>query len=64
MLNLGKVSRGWLAEVGVNDLSDLKRMGAAEAYRRIKARHPGRASLNLLYALHGALANVRWNQIP
>lgn len=64
MLNLGKVSTGWLAEIGVHDLAGLKRMGAAKAYLRIKANHPQRASVLLLYALHGALANVRWNEIP
>lgn len=38
-------------------------VGAVEAYCLVKARQP-RASLNLLYALYGAVHNIPWNMIP
>ncbi|MEM7050814.1 MAG: TfoX/Sxy family protein [Acidobacteriota bacterium] len=61
--NLGPTSVRWLVEVGIERPSDLETLGAVEAYRRI--RGAGLAvSLNLLYALHGALWNVSWIDLP
>ena len=39
-------------------------MGAIEAYRRVKDLFPQAASLNLLWALQGALMDIAWNQVP
>ena len=63
LLNLGPVSRRWLREVGVRSQADLTRIGVVEAYRRVKAKWPG-ASLNLLYALEGAVRGVHWTMVP
>ena len=38
-------------------------VGVVEAYCLVKARQP-RASLNLLYALYGAVYHIPWNMIP
>jgi DNA transformation protein and related proteins len=62
LLNLGPVSTAWLVEIGVRTAGDLNRLGAVVAYRMVKARHP-EASLNLLYALHGAVTGTRWNTL-
>jgi DNA transformation protein len=62
--NLGPVSRGWLAEVGVTELADLEAVGSVEAYRRVRDRYGRRATLNLLYTLGGALLDLRWDQLP
>ena len=61
--NLGKTSAQWLHAVGIHNLSDLKRLGAADAYRAVKARGV-RASKVLLYAIEGALLDVHWNDVP
>ena len=49
--------------MGIHNLSDLKRLGAADAYRAVKARG-FRASKVLLYAIEGALLDVHWNDVP
>lgn len=64
MLNLGPKSREWMAAVGVHTGADLAAIGAVEAYRRAKAAFPDRVSLNLLYALEGALLGMRWDELP
>ena len=61
--NLGKTSAQWLHAVGIHSISDLKRLGAVDAYRAVKARG-FRASKVLLYAIEGALLDVHWNDIP
>lgn len=64
LMNLGPTTRARLAAVGVPDAASLRRIGAAEAYRRLKAHLPNRVSLNALYALHAALDGVHWNTYP
>ena len=61
--NLGPVSAGWLHAIGVYTEADLRDLGPVEAYGQITALFPG-TSLNLLYALHGALENQHWAQLP
>ncbi len=61
--NLGKTSAQWLHAVGIHSASDLRRLGAVDAYRAVKARG-FRASTVLLYAIEGALLDVHWNDIP
>ena len=61
--NLGKTSAQWLHAVGIHSAADLKRLGAVDAYRAVKARG-FRASKVLLYAIEGALLDVHWNDIP
>ena len=61
--NLGKTSAQWLHAVGIHSMSDLRRLGAVNPYRAVKARG-FRASKVLLYAIEGALVDVHWNDIP
>ena len=61
--NLGKTSAQWLHAVGIHSAADLRRLGAVDAYRAVKARG-FRASKVLLYAIEGALLDVHWNDIP
>ncbi|HSC83486.1 MAG TPA: TfoX/Sxy family protein [Pseudomonas sp.] len=61
--NLGKTSAQWLHAVGIHNASDLRRLGAVDAYRAVRARG-FRASKVLLYAIEGALLDVHWNQLP
>ena len=61
--NIGPKSMAWLRQTGVRSLEDLKAVGALAAYVRVK-RAGFRPSLNLLYALEGAILDCHWQDIP
>jgi len=63
MRNIGKVSRTWLRAIELHTLDDLKRCGSVAAYRMIKSMQP-KATLNLLWALEGAILDIDWREIP
>ena len=63
MRNLGPKSTSWLQAVGVSDLDTLREVGAVETYLRVK-RAGFNSSLNLLWALAGALCDCPWNHLP
>ena len=60
--NLGPKSQQMLARAGIHTLADLQRMGAVAAYLRVK-RHGGNVSLNLLWALEGAISGLHWQDV-
>ena len=62
--NLGPATRRRLEEAGIATESELRSLGAVEAYRRLKFRDPKRVSLNALYALEAALRNCHWLHLP
>jgi len=64
LLNLGPKSGERLRAVGVDSYEALERLGSVEAYLRVDQRFPGWATKNLLYALEGALNDVRWDLLP
>ncbi len=59
MLNLGPVSKEWLRAIGVHSLNDLKRQGSVKTYLKVKNKGFN-TSLNLLWALEGAILNRPW----
>ncbi|TLY50221.1 MAG: TfoX/Sxy family protein [Gammaproteobacteria bacterium] len=61
--NVGPKSAAWLRQVGVRTQDDLARLGAVEAFMKVK-RAGFKPSLNLLYALEGALADCHWADLP
>ncbi len=62
--NIGPVSAARLAAVGIKDVTDLEEMGSVTTYRRVKEWFPTETSLNLLYALEGALLDLPWDDLP
>jgi DNA transformation protein len=62
--NIGPVTTGWLHEIGIDTLEQIRELGVVEVYRRLKARFPDRVTLNALYGLEAALTGVRWDQLP
>ena len=62
MRNLGPRSREMLAKAGIVSDEQLKALGAVAAFAAVK-RAGGRPSLNLLWALEGALTNRDWKEI-
>jgi len=61
--NIGPVSEEWLRAVGIHTKRDLEKIGSIAAYRIIKL-HGFNTSLNLLYALEGAIRDLHWTALP
>ena len=60
--SLGPQSEAMLARAGITQFSQLRELGSARAYVRAKRANP-RVSLNLLWALEGALCGQRWQDV-
>jgi DNA transformation protein len=60
--NLGPKSQDMLAAVHIKTVAQLRKLGAVAAYARVKQQDP-RASLNLLWALEGALTDLPWQVV-
>lgn len=63
MRNIGPTSSRWLAAVGIHTLDDLRKVGVVNAYNLVRAQGYN-ATLNLLWALQGALTDTPWNALP
>lgn len=61
--NLGPKSESWLNAIGIHTLEDLQDMGAIDSCKVLKAQGYN-ISLNLAYAIEGALRDVHWSKIP
>ena len=61
--NLGPASIKWLNAVGVRSRRDLEDLGGVDAYRLLKGQGYN-ASLNLVYAIEGALRDCDWKRLP
>lgn len=61
--NLGPKSAAWLRQVGLRTRADLEAAGTVEAFMRVK-RAGFKPSMNLLYALEGALLDCHWQEVP
>lgn len=59
---LGPKSQAMLAAAGIQTVSQLKRLGSVRAYVMVKATGAN-ASLNLLWALEGALTGLPWQVV-
>lgn len=60
--NIGPKSAAWLRQVGIHERAALEELGAVGAFVKIK-RAGFRPSLNLLYALEGALLGCHWQEL-
>ena len=60
--NLGPKSEQMLRACGITTLAQLRKLGSVAAYARVKATHKD-ATLNLLWALEGALTGLRWQEV-
>lgn len=63
LANIGKVSSAWLREAGIRSRADLERIGSVAAFRAVK-ENGHEPTLNLLYALEGALLDLRCELLP
>jgi DNA transformation protein len=62
MRNLGAKSAAMLRVAGINSPAQLRRIGAVRAYTGLRALGQP-ASLNLLWALEGALTDTPWQAV-
>ncbi len=62
--NLGPVSAEQLAEIGILNEEGLRAVGVVVAFTRIRFRFGNQTSLNMLWALEGALTDIDWRKIP
>lgn len=60
--NIGERSADWLLAIDIETAAQIEELGAAEVYRRLRARFP--VSRNMLWALQGALLDLPYNQLP
>jgi DNA transformation protein len=60
--NLGPKSQAMLAAVGITTIEQLRQVGSVRAYLLVKATGAN-ASLNLLWAMEGALSGLPWQEV-
>ena len=60
--NFGPKSQQILAQAGIRTVEQLRNLGSVRAYLQVK-QHGGNASLNLLWALEGALSGQHWQVV-
>ena len=61
--NIGKELEHKLMEAGITSFADLKNLGSEQAFLRLHAIDNG-ACFHMLCALDGAIAGVRWHDLP
>ena len=64
MRNLGPIIAGRLRAVGIETPDELRKLGAVEAYVKLKRAFQAETTPAHLYALHGAVTDVRWYALP
>ncbi len=60
--NIGEELAKRLNQAGIKNDIDLRAAGSKEVFIRLKTIDPG-ACLNMLYALEGAIQDIRWHQL-
>jgi DNA transformation protein len=61
--NLGPASAMMLAEVGIRTVGELRTIGAAKAYVRVRAVRTRGASVNLLWSMAAGLNGRGWQEV-
>ncbi|MEZ6049233.1 MAG: TfoX/Sxy family protein [Planctomycetaceae bacterium] len=62
MKNLGPKSREMLRQVKISTLEEIQELGAVTVYLKLQKKFP-EVTLNLLWALEGAIQNCHWNEL-
>ena len=62
LANLGPKSAQFLQRAGIKSFEQLKELGSVRAYSMVKHIEPS-ASLNLLWALEGAISGLHWREV-
>ncbi|WP_125718713.1 TfoX/Sxy family protein [Flavobacterium ustbae] len=62
MPNIGDTLANKLIEAEIHDPSELRALGTENAFIKVKTIDPT-ACINMLYALEGAIQNIRWHNL-
>ncbi|MFY3383167.1 TfoX/Sxy family protein [Paracidovorax sp. MALMAid1276] len=60
--NLGPKSAQFMERAGITTIEQLKHLGSVRAYSMVKQVEP-KASLNLLWAIEGAITGIHWQEV-
>jgi len=63
MPSLGKASAELLVDVGITTPAMLRKVGAIEAWRRLRFAHGKRVTVTWIYALDIAIQGVHWKEL-
>jgi len=61
--NIGTELERKLKSIGITTVEELKKAGSEETFVRLKALYPN-VCLVHLYAIHGAINDTEYNQLP
>ncbi len=61
--NIGPRSQEWLNAIGIYALADLENVGPVEVCRQLRELDFP-VTLNLVYAVQGAIIDCPWNHLP
>lgn len=61
--NLGPKSASMLKAIGIETFADLQKVDSINIYLQLKAAGQN-VSVNMIYAIEGALRGVHWNKLP
>lgn len=61
--NLGPQSCRWLRTAGIHNTTQLRQIGPVVAFLMVRRNSP-RTSINLLWAIAAALADIDWRKLP
>jgi DNA transformation protein and related proteins len=61
-INIGSTLSDKLLSAGIDSIDQLKSVGSEDAFLRIRTIDPS-ACLNMLYALEGAIQDIRWHDL-
>lgn len=62
--NLRLATERMLKKAGIDSVNNLEQTGSVEAFKAIKATHSTEVSIELLWALEGAIKGKHWSVIP
>ena len=62
LANIGKTLADRLEQAGISTVQEFKELGAKEVFIRVKCVYPD-ACINHLYAIEGAVQNLRWHNL-
>lgn len=62
VVNIGDILARRLNDIGILNIDDLRTVGSREAFLRLKLVDPT-TCVNTLFALEGAIQNIRWHHL-
>ena len=63
--NIGERTEKHLNEIGIHTREDLEKIGPITAWQKIRGNYPDKdICICALYALVGALEDIRWHELP